>query len=317
MMTQAEREAAHERVRRELGLDRIGTAPDAAPLPPRPSGTPVRPASALPIEAEIRGAQLYEYGEIWGRPGLDLRTRSFITVAVLTAMGQADQLYRQVNCALNLAITPEEIHEALLQVGVYAGLSAWESAVAVAGEVFVVRGILPGSAAGADGTGGSGGNGDSGTGVSVEPKPPMDHEDRRAARNRVVAALGVGRLGLGPQAAPLVPLPGPLTAIEQGRMAIEYDLAMVNADYGYGEVWGRPGLDLRTRSFITVTVLQVMHENDQLHIHLNNALNLGITADEINEALGQAGVYGGGSGWHNAVNVARHVFGQRGFYPQD
>lgn len=300
MMTQAEREAADERVRRELGIDRIGTASDASPLPPRRGRAAARPASALPIEAEIRGAQMYEYGEIWGRSGLDLRTRSFITVAVLAAMGHEDQLYRHVNCALNLGITPEEIHEALLQVGVYAGLSAWENAVGVAGEVFVARGIL---AIGAGGT--------------VEPKPPMDHEDRRAARTRVVAALGVGRLGLDPHAAPLVPLPGPLTAIVQGRLAVEHDLAMINADYGYGEVWGRPGLDLRTRSFITVTVLQVMHENDQLHIHLNNALNLQITADEINEAFGQAGAYGGGSGWHNAVNVARHVFVQRGFYEQN
>ena len=299
MMTQSEREASYERVRRELGVDRIGTSQDALPLPPRREHALARAGSALPIEAEILGAQMFEYGEVWGRPGLDLRTRCFLTVAAVAAMGHQDQLYRQINSALNVGVTPEEIHETLLQAGVYSGVSAWEQAANVAGEVFVARGILP-----------------AGYGTAVEPKPPTDHEDRRAARLRVVAALGVGRLGLAPDAPPLATLPGPLTVVEQGRMEVEYDLAMINADYGYGEVWGRPGLELRTRSFITVSALQVMHENDQLHIHLNNALNLGITAEEIHEALGQVGVYGGGSGWHNATNVARHVFAQRGLYQQ-
>jgi 4-carboxymuconolactone decarboxylase len=55
-----------------------------------------------------------------------------------------------------------------------------------------------------------------------------------------------------------------------------------------------------------------MHENDQLHFHINNALNLGITPEELQEALVQAGVYGGTSGWNNASNVARDVLKQRG-----
>ncbi|TCJ37764.1 carboxymuconolactone decarboxylase family protein [Parafrankia sp. BMG5.11] len=300
MMTQAQREAAYERVRRELGIDRVGTAPEAPVLRSRQGGVPARPAYALPVEAEIHGAQLYEY-EIWGRPGLDLRTRSFITVAVLTALGREDQLYRYVNSALNIGITPEEIHETLLHAGVYSGLPAWENAAGVAGEVFVARGLVP-----------------AGSGAPVEPKPAMDHEERRAARNRVVAALGVGRIGLGPDAPLLEPLPGsPFPAAKPGRLAFEQELAGITADYGYGEVWGRPGLDLRTRSFITVSVLQVQYQNDQLHIHVNNALNLGITPEAVGEAITQAGIYDGGSGWHNAMNVARHVFLQHGIAEGD
>ena len=294
-MTQEEREVAYRRVRLELGVDRIGTAPDAPALPPRPGSVQVRPAAVLPIEAELLGVQMYEYGEIWARPGLDLRTRCFISVAVLSALGHGDQVYRHVNSALNIGISPEEVHEAILQAGVYCGMSAWENAAGVVGEVLIARNVLPVR-----------------EGVTVEPKAPMGHQERRAAMKGVCAALGVGRLGLGPDAPPLVPMPGPVSQLQPGRVPVERDLAMITADYGYGEVWGRPGLDLRTRSFITVTVLQVMHENDQLHIHVNNALNLGITADEIHEALAQAGIYGGGSGWHNANNVARHVFAQRG-----
>lgn len=297
MMTQAEREQAYERVRLELGVDRIGTGHGAPPLPPRQGRDRARPAEALPIEAEMLGVQMVEYGEIWARPGLDHRTRSFITVAVLAALGHEDQLYRHVNCALNIGITPEEIHEALLHTGCYSGLPAWENGAAVVGEVLVARGVLP-----------------AGSGATVEPKAPMDHEDRRAAATRVMAALGLGRLGLDPDAAPASPMPGsPLAAVNvPGRLPFEQDAALINADYGYGEIWGRSGLELRTRSFITITVLQVMHENDQLHIHTNNALNLGLTPDEIFEALLHAGLYGGASGWHNATNVARHVLAQRG-----
>src|SRR5262249_31346437 len=159
-MTQAERNAAYERVRAQLGVGRIGSGPDAPPLPPRP-GSVVRRGAALPIEAEMHGAQvLFEY-EVWGRPGLDLRTRSFITVAALIAMRAGDLLYRHINCALNLGITPEEIHEVLLHSASYGGQVAWEHGMGIANEVFVARGILP-----------------DGKGVTVVPKPPTDELER-------------------------------------------------------------------------------------------------------------------------------------------
>ena len=155
MMTQTEREAAYERVCRELGVDRIGTGPDAPALPAR-RGHESRRGAALPIESEVYAAvKLYEYGEIWGRPGLDLRTRCFISMVAVAAMGHEDQLYRQINSALNIGITPEEVHEALIQVSVYGGISAWEQAVAVANDLFVARGILS-----------------PGNGVTVELKTP-------------------------------------------------------------------------------------------------------------------------------------------------
>jgi 4-carboxymuconolactone decarboxylase len=294
MMTQAEREAAYERVRRELGVDRIGTGPDARPLPPRRGSEPRRGA-ALPIESEVYAAvKFYEYGEIWGRPGLDLRTRCFISIAAVASMGHEDQLYRHINSALNIGVTPEQIHEALIQVSCYGGVSAWEQAVGVADQVFVVRGILP-----------------PGDGVAVELKAPMDHDDRKAAAERVMAALGAGRLGLTDDAPMLDSLRGSVGMGGLDSSPVGQELAWIGGHYGYGEVWGRPGLELRIRSFLTIAILQVMHENDQLHFHINNALNLGIRPEELQEALVQAGVYGGTSGWNNASNVARDVFRQR------
>jgi 4-carboxymuconolactone decarboxylase len=293
MLTQSEREVTYQRVQKDLGIDTIGTGPDARPLPPRPGREPRR-GSALPIESEVFAAvKMYEYGEIWGRPGLDLRTRCFISIGAVAAMGHEDQLYRQINSALNIGITPEEVHEALIQVSVYGGISAWEQAVAVANDLFVARGILS-----------------PGNGVTVELKTPMDHEDRRTAAARVMAALGVARLGLTPDAPALQPLSGSV-GMRANTTPLGEDIAWIGARFGYGEVWGRPGLELRTRSFLTIAILQVMHENDQLQFHVNNALNLGITQDEIQEALVQAGLYGGTSGWNHAWNVARDVFQQR------
>ncbi|MFI5047260.1 MAG: carboxymuconolactone decarboxylase family protein, partial [Acidimicrobiia bacterium] len=282
MKTQVEREAEYERVVRELGVDRIGTGTDAPPLPPR-SGREPRRGSALPVESEVYAAvKQYEYGEIWSRPGLDVPTRCFISVVTVAAMGHEDQLYRQINTALNVGITPDEIHEALLQVSVYGGISAWEQAAAVADEVFVVRGILA-----------------AGDGVTVEVRAPMDHADRKAAAERVMAALAAGRLGTADGAPPLPSLPGSV-GMGTDTDPLGQELAWIGAYFGYGEVWGRTGLELRTRSFMTIAILQVMHENDQLHFHVNNALNLGITAEEIREALVHAGLYGGTSGWNMA-----------------
>ena len=294
MMTQTEREAAYERVCRELGVDRIGTGPDAPALPARRGHESPRGA-ALPIESEVYAAvKLYEYGEIWGRPGLDLRTRCFISMVAVAAMGHEDQLYRQINSALNIGMTPEEIHEALIQVSCYGGVSAWEQAVGVADEVFVARGVLP-----------------TGNGVRVELKAPMDHNDRKVAAEKVMAALGAARLGLTEDAPMLDSLQGSVGMGGLDSSPLGQELAWIGGHYGYGEVWGRPGLELRIRSFLTVAILQIMHENDQLHFHINNAINQGISPEELREALVQAGVYGGTSGWNNASNVARDVFRQR------
>jgi 4-carboxymuconolactone decarboxylase len=296
MMTQPERNAAYERIRNELGIDRLGVGSDAPPLPPRSRQAATWPGAALPIEAEIRGAQMYEFGEIWARPGLDLRTRSFITIAALTALRHPDQLYRHINSALNIGITPEEIHEILLHAGVYSGIPAWENGAAVAGEVFVARGILPPG---------------SGSGVALTPKPLMTHVERRDAMKRVTASVNIGRVGQGPDAPQLKPMAGGLASVGDAiKMPVATDLALINADHGFGEVWGRPGLDLRMRAFITITVLQVLVESHELTIHVNNALNLGLTPEEVYEALAQAGIYGGLSGWHNATLVAAHVFEQ-------
>ncbi|MCK8084563.1 carboxymuconolactone decarboxylase family protein [Vibrio sp. 1CM8B] len=64
----------------------------------------------------------YPFGDIYSRPGLDLKSREIATVAALTALGNcAPQLKVHLNAALNVGCSEEEIKEVILQMSVYAG----------------------------------------------------------------------------------------------------------------------------------------------------------------------------------------------------
>lgn len=72
------------------------------------------------------------WGEVWARPGLDRRSRSMITLAVLTAMRAEGEIAMHVRAALGNGLTPEEIAEVLLHASVYAGIPAGNAAFDIA-----------------------------------------------------------------------------------------------------------------------------------------------------------------------------------------
>jgi 4-carboxymuconolactone decarboxylase len=74
----------------------------------------------------------YAWGSVWTRPGLDRRTRSCITLAMLAALGHHDELAMHVRAALRIGLTRDEIREVLLQVGIYAGVPAANTAFGIA-----------------------------------------------------------------------------------------------------------------------------------------------------------------------------------------
>ena len=76
----------------------------------------------------------YAWGEIWTRDGLDRRTRSCITLAVLATLHHDEELAMHVRAALRNGLTPREVGEVLLQVAVYAGVPAANRAFKVAQE---------------------------------------------------------------------------------------------------------------------------------------------------------------------------------------
>jgi alkylhydroperoxidase/carboxymuconolactone decarboxylase family protein YurZ len=64
------------------------------------------------------------FGSVWSRPELDLRTRSAITLAMLTTLRALDELAIHTRAALRNGLTPTEIREIVLQAGLYAGIPA-------------------------------------------------------------------------------------------------------------------------------------------------------------------------------------------------
>jgi 4-carboxymuconolactone decarboxylase len=85
-----------------------------------------------PIQEHITRAA---WGDVWQRPGLDLKTRSLVTVAMLTALGKQNELKGHVRGALNNGATPAEIQEVLLHATVYCGVPAAVEAFRIANEV--------------------------------------------------------------------------------------------------------------------------------------------------------------------------------------
>jgi 4-carboxymuconolactone decarboxylase len=75
------------------------------------------------------------WGNIWAREGIDRRSRSMITLAVLTALGREHEIAMHVRAALTNGLTKEEIGEVLLHTSVYAGVPVANRAFAIAQQV--------------------------------------------------------------------------------------------------------------------------------------------------------------------------------------
>jgi len=105
---------------------------------------------------------------------------------------------------------------------------------------------------------------------------------------------------------------------EAGRRVIESltdvapDLARYIIEFPFGDVYSRPGLDLRARELATVAALTALgNARPQLEVHLHGALNVGCTRRELVEVIIQMAVYAGFPAALNGAAAARAVFAQR------
>jgi 4-carboxymuconolactone decarboxylase len=115
------------KVRREvLGADYV----DAA----------IRNADDFSMEMQEHVTQ-YCWGDIWNRPGLDRRTRSFLNLAMITALNRPHELKLHVRGAINNGLSKAEIKEVFLQSAIYCGVPAAIDAFRTAREVFKEMGI--------------------------------------------------------------------------------------------------------------------------------------------------------------------------------
>lgn len=81
--------------------------------------------------------------------------------------------------------------------------------------------------------------------------------------------------------------------------------------YCWAEVWGRPGLDRRTRSIVNLAMLAALAKPNELRIHVRGALANGVTRDEIQEVFLQACIYCGVPAAGEAFRVAKEVFAEQ------
>ena len=90
-------------------------------------------ANATPLDADFqRWITESAWGGVWARPGLDRRTRSLITLAILAALGRDSELTGHLRASQNIGVDPAEISEMLFHVAVYAGVPAANHAFALA-----------------------------------------------------------------------------------------------------------------------------------------------------------------------------------------
>jgi 4-carboxymuconolactone decarboxylase len=80
--------------------------------------------------------------------------------------------------------------------------------------------------------------------------------------------------------------------------------------YAWGEIWNRPGLDRRTRSVITLSLLAGLGLENELAMHVRAALRNGLSADEIKEVLLQVAIYAGVPRANSAFAIAARTLAE-------
>jgi 4-carboxymuconolactone decarboxylase len=79
-------------------------------------------------------------------------------------------------------------------------------------------------------------------------------------------------------------------------------------EYCWGAIWGREGLELKTRSMLNLAMISILNRPHELRAHLRGALNNGVTKAEIAEIFLQVGCYAGAPAAVDSFRIAREFF---------
>lgn len=220
----------------------------------------------------------FVYGEIYPRAHLTLKDRQLITVAALTALGNArPQLKFHLAGALNVGCSSGELVELMMHLVVYAGFPAGLNGVFAAQEVFRERGVdhVPAS-------------------VTVPAADVAGNARFRAGWEALMNIDGHAGEKVIASLADLAP--------DLGRFIIEF---------GFGDIYTRAGLSLVQRELITVAALVAMGTAvPQFKVHVHGLLNVGGTRDQLVEALIHVAPYAGFPAAINALLAARDVLAE-------
>ena len=96
------------------------------------------------------------------------------------------------------------------------------------------------------------------------------------------------------------------------KNADEFNMPMqeLATEYCWGYVWGRPGLDKRTRSFLNLGMIAALNRPHELKIHVKGALRNGLTRQEIMEVFLQVAIYCGVPAGVDSFRIAREAFAE-------
>jgi 4-carboxymuconolactone decarboxylase len=81
-------------------------------------------------------------------------------------------------------------------------------------------------------------------------------------------------------------------------------------EYCWGAVWGRPGLDLKTRSLLNLAMISALNKPHELRLHIAGALRNGVSREEIREVFMQVAIYCGVPAAVDSFRQAKEVFAQ-------
>lgn len=211
------------------------------------------------------------FGGVWNRPGLARADRMLCTIAALATGPRLRALRRHLAAGLDLGLDAAAIREILVQASLYAGFSAAEDTLALAAEIFAERGIP----------------------FPADPPEDVSLEELTRRGTELMGALHGDRARQGYASADN-PITGALypTAIQ----------------YGYGEIWFRPGLERRQRALVAVAGFTALRLPEQVAKFGQSALNMGLSKTEVVEAIIQTAPYTGFPPALNALGAISAVF---------
>jgi 4-carboxymuconolactone decarboxylase len=188
------------------------------------------------------------YGAVWSRPHLTLADRLVVAIAALGVGPRLKALRRHLSAGLEHGLSAEAVREILVQAGLYGGFSAAEETLGLAGEVFAEHGIQ----------------------FPADPPEDATLEQLDVRGAALMAELHGSRATQG-YASPDNPVTGQL-----------YPAAI---RYGYGEIWSRPGLERRQRALVAIAGFTALRLPEQAAKFGQSALNIGLTQDQVIEAI--------------------------------
>jgi 4-carboxymuconolactone decarboxylase len=212
----------------------------------------------------------YSFGEIYAREILDNRTKEQAVVAALTAMGTAaPQLKVHIHAALHVGCTPEELREIIIQMIGYAGFPATLNAMGTLMEVL--------------------------------------KETGQTLSRASVHAGSEGRYDRGKKWLSQI-APGQEQALKESFDKINPDITRFVIEFGYGDIYARGILPIRSRQVATIAALAAKGTAPpQLRFHIGGGLRAGLSEAEIVEIMLLVSIYAGFPAALNGILATREV----------